>query len=158
MLEELIERHRRRAAEIEQADAARVWEANAERVVAEWAEDALRAGLAGKVPPPCPAEVQAVRLGDVTLVGLPGESFVEIGAELVRTFGAGVVPLGYTNCNVGYIPWPDAYSQGGYEVAVAYRYYGYPAAFAPEASGNVVAAACEAVRAVGGGRLRSHGA
>lgn len=66
--------------------------------------------------PLVPAEVQAFRLGDVGLVMLPGEIFVEHGLTIKlhsparRTF---VVEL--ANGIVGYVPTREAFEGGGYE-------------------------------------------
>ena len=50
---------------------------------------------------------------------------------------------GFSNGDVGYIPARLAYPKGGYEVAEAYRYYGYPAAIAPEGGEMIVASAVQ---------------
>jgi hypothetical protein len=71
-----------------------------------------RFGLAGEYE----AEVQAIRIGDVTLVGLPGEIFCEITLALKKSFPAGrVIPISLSNDYPGYIPDGLAYEQGGYE-------------------------------------------
>ena len=45
-----------------------------------------------------------------------------------------------------YIPARRAYPHSGYEVAEAYKYYGYPAALAPEAGEQYVAAAVQLIQ------------
>jgi hypothetical protein len=61
-------------------------------------------------------EIQAVRLGDLALLVLPGEPFVEAQLEIKqrspakRTFVAHM-----SNRYVGYIPTPEAIRRGGYE-------------------------------------------
>lgn len=117
-------------------------------VYAGWAGKALQHGLAGLSPGTVAAEVQALRLGESILVGLPGEPFAEFGLQLQQEWGSQVIPLGYTNVNVGYVPWPDAYAEGGYEVNDAYRYYDYPAAVAPVSAGRILAAARRAIAEV----------
>ena len=65
---------------------------------------------------PVSVEVQVFRLGDVAIVGLPGEVFVELGRTIKKespfsiTF---IVEL--ANDNIGYIPTTEAFAQGGYE-------------------------------------------
>src|SRR5262249_6046886 len=99
--------------------------------------------LAGTVA----AEVQAIQLGDLVLVGVPGELFAALGLQIKQCAPAQhTIVLGYTNGNIGYIPTRAAYDKGGYEITSAYRFYGYPAALAPEAGELVVDAAV----AVGG--------
>jgi neutral ceramidase len=59
-------------------------------------------------------------IGDVAIVGIPGELFVELGLALKanpsfrHTFVAG-----YCNDLIGYIPTRAAYAEGGYEVETA---------------------------------------
>lgn len=61
-------------------------------------------------------EVHALRLGDTTLVTLPGEPFVEIGLTIKREFLAGRPALIATlNQDVTYIPNPENFGRGGYE-------------------------------------------
>lgn len=61
-------------------------------------------------------EIQALRLGDLAILVLPGEPFVEAQLEIkqrspaVRTFVAHM-----SNRYVGYIPTPEALRRGGYE-------------------------------------------
>ena len=62
---------------------------------------------------PLRAEVQAMRLGSVRWVSLPGEPFVEIGFAL-KEAGATFV-VGYANGWLGYLPIRRAYDEGGYE-------------------------------------------
>jgi hypothetical protein len=60
--------------------------------------------------------VQAVRIGDVALVGVPGEFFTRLGQEIKRRS-----PYRYTyvfelaNDYIGYIPDRNAYDKGGYQ-------------------------------------------
>jgi neutral ceramidase len=63
-----------------------------------------------------PVEVQALRLGDLALLGIPAEYFVEYGLELRQRS-----PLPHTfvvelaNDCLGYVPTPQAFDEGGYE-------------------------------------------
>jgi hypothetical protein len=47
--------------------------------------------------------VQALAVGGLKLIGLPGEFFCEIGLKLQKT-DAPLMPIGYANGNIGYIP------------------------------------------------------
>ncbi|MCS7104902.1 MAG: neutral/alkaline non-lysosomal ceramidase N-terminal domain-containing protein [Thermofilaceae archaeon] len=62
-------------------------------------------------------EVQAVRLGQTAIVGLPGEPFVEVGLE-VKSFSPSrlTIVASYTNDAIGYVPTLEVYDEGGYEV------------------------------------------
>jgi neutral ceramidase len=67
---------------------------------------------------PIQAEVQVIRLGECALVALPGEPFVELGLALKARSPAGqTLVVGYTNDWIGYLTTPEAWTQGGYEVA-----------------------------------------
>lgn len=62
-------------------------------------------------------EVQALRAGDVAIVGLPGEVFCQIGLDIKS--GASmrdVMVAELANDNPGYIPTAAAFDEGGYEV------------------------------------------
>lgn len=114
-----------------------------------WATTTLAQVANGSAATTVTTELQALRLGDLTLVSAPGELFVELGLAIKQ--GAAVEQLficGFGNDNIGYIPTPQAYLQGGYEVADAYKYYRYPAALAPEAGQQVVATALNLVGGV----------
>lgn len=58
----------------------------------------------------------ALTIGDVALVGIPGEPFTAIGRALKEAPGWELVlPLCCTNGYEGYFPTMDAYLEGGYE-------------------------------------------
>jgi len=85
--------------------------------------------------------IQAIQLGPVALVVVPIEPFAEIGAAVKR---ASPFPFtlfsGYGNGYYGYMPVPDAYPLGGYEV----RTSPYP----PEAADTVIEGSLHALRAL----------
>ncbi|MGH2345181.1 MAG: neutral/alkaline non-lysosomal ceramidase N-terminal domain-containing protein, partial [Chloroflexota bacterium] len=88
-------------------------------------------------PPVSYAEIQAMRIGPLTIVGLPGEIFMELGARIKEALSpAPVLVCGYTNGNVGYVPTRAAYAEGGYEVVSAQRLRALPRA--PEAGERMV--------------------
>ncbi|HAZ61987.1 MAG TPA: hypothetical protein DCZ72_00010, partial [Armatimonadetes bacterium] len=61
-------------------------------------------------------EVQALRIGPVGFVGLPGEVLTETGWAVQRaTRLPGARIAGYANDYVGYLPLPHIYEAGGYE-------------------------------------------
>lgn len=72
-----------------------------------------------------PFEMIALRIGEVAVIGLSGEVFVEYALNIrsASPFKETFV-LGYTNGCIGYVPTESAYIEGGYEVDVAYKYYG----------------------------------
>ncbi|MGH7947806.1 MAG: neutral/alkaline non-lysosomal ceramidase N-terminal domain-containing protein [Candidatus Binataceae bacterium] len=59
----------------------------------------------------------ALALGDVAIVGIGGEPFVELGLALkANPYFAHTLVAGYCNDLVGYLPTREAYRDGGYEV------------------------------------------
>jgi hypothetical protein len=115
---------------------------------AEWAD-----AIAGIAHPPrtVRAEVMALAVADLTLVLLPGEPFVELGQAIKQGATQPVLVLGYANGSPGYLPHRSAYAEGGYEVVEAHRFYGQPAAFAPEAGERLVETALDLIEQVQAG-------
>jgi hypothetical protein len=64
--------------------------------------------------------ISVARIGEIAIVGLPGEPFVELGLALKANpdFPHTFV-VGYCNDLILYIPTCEAYAQGGYEVDMA---------------------------------------
>lgn len=61
--------------------------------------------------------IQAMRIGDLGLVGLPGEIFVDIGLEIKQRSPFKRTLIGaLANDWLGYIPTPKAFEEGSYEV------------------------------------------
>jgi neutral ceramidase len=88
---------------------------------------------------PYAAEIQAFRIGDLGVVGLPGEFFVEFGLELKRRSPAAqTFVVGLANGSLGYVPTAAAFAQGGYE-PTSWHY----SKLAPAAGPLCVAAALE---------------
>ena len=104
-----------------------------------WANSALREGAARTT---IDVECVELLLGDIALVGVPGELFVEIGMEmkalLLSAGFSNALICGYTNGNIGYIPTRHAYGAGGYEVEQAHRYYGTVGVVGAEAGESLV--------------------
>jgi len=91
----------------------------------EWAQDMLKESQEGKKSRTQAFEIQAMQLGDIAIVSLTGEVFIELALEIAaRSPYEQTIVLGYTNGCIGYIPDEESYPDGGYEVSSAYRYYG----------------------------------
>lgn len=97
-----------------------------------WIAD-LKAACAkgGGKPAPVEARVSVLRIGDLALAFLPGEVFYEIGQGLVAALTASGTnqfrdawAVAYNHGFIGYVPTPEAYPEGGYEVDDAHRYLG----------------------------------
>jgi neutral ceramidase len=67
--------------------------------------------------------VQAVSIGEVALIGLPAEVFVELGMSIQdQSPFPHTIPVGYANGYQGYVPTAQAFEEGGYEVGARVRY------------------------------------
>ena len=63
-----------------------------------------------------PLPISGIAIGNVALVGLPGEPFTGIGRGLKEAEGWDLVlPTCSTNAYEGYFPMQDSYDEGGYE-------------------------------------------
>jgi neutral ceramidase len=91
---------------------------------------------------PLAGEVQVLRLGNLAVVGLPGEPFVELGLAIkARSTAAHTLVVGYANDYLGYLTTPRAWEQGGYEIAL-----GPWSRVSAEASGMLVEAALRLIK------------
>jgi len=88
----------------------------------EAARTALGSASTGDPAPPIRSHLSALRLGEVAILATPGEIFTEIGRTIKdRSPLPHTLFLGYTNDSIGYVPVPEAYPEGGYEVDAASR-------------------------------------
>jgi len=72
------------------------------------------------VEPTAEAEIQAIKIGPGVFVGVPGELFASLGLRIKGSSKSKytfIVEL--ANGCVGYIPTPEAFREGGYEVRTA---------------------------------------
>jgi len=103
----------------------------------QWARSVLKVSQTGAKNCTLPYEVFAMRINDTAIIALAGEVFYELAQDIeARSPLANTVVLGYSNGmpgghpgwdgrgTVGYLPDAGAYTDGGYEVEVAIRYYG----------------------------------
>ena len=97
---------------------------------------------------PFEAEVQALRIGDLVIVGVECEPFAELGLA-IRDLGRqdclphATICAGYANGYLGYVAPREAWAQGGYEVSL-----GMWAMVGPEAFGALAEAAEGLVRSL----------
>lgn len=103
-------------------------------------EQGLRvvAGIGGHRTDPLRVGVEAVALGDIVLVSVPGEPFLGVGEQIRERSATAAIVIGCTNGYLGYFPDSDAPSS--YETIVS--------PIDPAAIGELIAAAQEAVKAV----------
>ena len=93
--------------------------------------------------------VSGFRLGDVTVVTLPGEPFLEVAEQISAQIDGPCLVLGYTDGCPGYFPTTQEYVHGGYEVEDAHRYYGMAGPFTRGSAELLVEKAVEVCRALG---------
>jgi hypothetical protein len=94
-----------------------------------WAKDALEYAKVGKMSADVPVEVQVFALGDkIAVAGIPGEVFVEIGQAIKeKSSFEFTFPIECANGCIGYMPTREAFDEGGYEPAMAFKLFGiYP--------------------------------
>ena len=76
--------------------------------------------LVHEMPDTFPTLLQAMRIGDVGIVGLPGEIFVEIGVQIKAGSPAPVtMPIELANGYLGYTCTDKALKEGSYETEIA---------------------------------------
>ncbi len=86
-------------------------------------------------------EIQVFWLGNIPVIGLPGEVFVELGLRIKKALDAfPVLVVSLSNDSAGYIPDDRAYRQGGYESNVS--------AFAPGCGEHLVKEALALAEAI----------
>ena len=102
------------------------------RAIELWRSALIAAAHAGRVADHRDAELFALRLGYVTLLGVSAEVFSEFADWLRGGTTERVYVVGYANGDMGYLPTQAAYAEGGYEVEVAHLFYG---GFRPKAGG-----------------------
>ena len=78
--------------------------------------EALRMCKMENHPKEIELDITGVRIGDIALVGIPGEPFTEVGVEIKKSDGYKMImPCGLTNDYAGYFPMKEAFDEGGYE-------------------------------------------
>lgn len=69
---------------------------------------------------PIRCEIQAIKVGPVVFLAWPGEIFCDLGMEAKqRSPFRPTYVIGYANGSIGYVPTPEAFPEGGYEVETA---------------------------------------
>lgn len=110
-----------------------------------WAGEALAAVRSGAATPVERVEVQALHIGGVALVALPGEIFTAFGQAIkARSSAEQTFVISYANGNVGYIATQDDYDERRYASSMAYALYGL-FQFEPEVGPRLVDAAAALV-------------
>ncbi|WP_010269822.1 neutral/alkaline non-lysosomal ceramidase N-terminal domain-containing protein [Paenibacillus senegalensis] len=74
---------------------------------------------------------------ELVLVGANAEMVVEYGLYLKQEINPHILPLGYTNGMIGYVPTAEQIAEGGYEGGESAVYFGLPGAFTPAIEGQI---------------------
>lgn len=84
----------------------------------------VRLAMAAVQDTPDRTQVAALRVGDVALVGLPGENFCESGLAIKRRSPAKhTLVAGLCGDAIGYLPTRESFDQGGYETTTGSTLY-----------------------------------
>jgi hypothetical protein len=67
-----------------------------------------------------------------SLLAMDAEVVVDFGLYIKRQSNRHILPLGYTNGMLGYVPTADILAEGGYEAVDSTYYFAMPSVFAPE--------------------------
>jgi neutral ceramidase len=113
----------------------------------QWAENSVARLQSGEeIETSVSAYVQAIRIGDVAIVGLPGEPFNEIGRAVKEgSLAPFTLFAGYSNGYIGYSPTAAEYPHGGYEPSYSHHNTELLEQIAPESEDILVRSCLEAV-------------
>jgi hypothetical protein len=78
----------------------------------------------GRAPTSVTTDLQVVRIGPVRFAAIGAEVFSRMAADLRSACGPRCYVVGYANGDIGYLPPQEVYAEGGYEVEMAYKFYG----------------------------------
>lgn len=77
-----------------------------------------------------PLEITAIRLTTrLGILAVNAEMVVEYGLKLKSYSRGYILPMGYTNGIIGYVPTASQIQEGGYEVVDSFMYFGLPSPF-----------------------------
>jgi neutral ceramidase len=68
-------------------------------------------------------DLQALRIGPSSFAAIGAEVFSRMAEELRAAVGKNTYVIGYSNGLIGYLPFAEAYAEGGYEVEYAHKLY-----------------------------------
>jgi hypothetical protein len=96
----------------------------ARRAYDQWRDETLAALASGQPPTAVEAALQVVKIGPAAFVAIAGEVFSRMAADLRAACDPHIYVVGYANGDIGYLPPAEVYAEGGYEVNMAYKFYG----------------------------------
>ncbi len=90
-----------------------------------WYEETRRLIENGAAPATVEAYVHILKIGPAVFIGINAEVFSVMAERLRKNIGMErLFVVGYANGCVGYLPPSEVYAEGGYEVDLAYKFYG----------------------------------
>ena len=108
------------------------WARRVPRAYLQWSLACLQAACGARTAATRPFEIQGLRIGELTWLGLEGEIFVRYQLDVEAAHTEPVILCGFANGCIGYVPTADEYERGGYEVDIAYKVYPSTLMIAPE--------------------------
>ena len=96
----------------------------ARRAYDQWRDETLAALAAGHAPTEVEVDLQVVKIGPASFVAISGEVFSRLATDLRAAYGSHAYVVGYANGDIGYLPPAEVYAEDGYEVNMAYKFYG----------------------------------
>jgi neutral ceramidase len=93
------------------------------RQMKAWREETLKLIQRGPLQRHVESDLQVLRLGPARFAAIGAEVFSRMAEELRVATGKHTYVVGYSNGNIGYLPFREAYAEGGYEVDYAYKLY-----------------------------------
>jgi hypothetical protein len=93
------------------------------KAITDWKDDTLEL-LQSDFPLSATTVLQVICIGPLAFTAIGAEVFTRLGDELRAAKGPGNYVVGYANGNIGYLPFREAYLEGGYEVETGYKFYG----------------------------------
>ncbi|MFP4106652.1 MAG: hypothetical protein ACLFVU_11255 [Phycisphaerae bacterium] len=134
-LQEIIDRREPELAKITDPSPTN-WKWTGHKTAVEWAREALDA-LLDDQPETLDIPLQAIRIGPLRVLAVPGELFSEIAIRIRRESDGPLMIVTLANGCEGYLPTAEAYDRGSYEAVHAPRHIGLRS-FAPHV-GDVLA-------------------
>ena len=66
------------------------------------------------------SQVQALRIGELMIVTLPGEPMIQLAFQIEERLPGNVMVFGYSNDSIGYLCTEKSFAEGGYEPSSSY--------------------------------------
>jgi len=131
-----------------------LWDQRVARAGLEWSQACLKAAQAPDADPSQSFEIQGLRIGELTWLGMEGEIFVRYQLDMESNTAEPIILCGYANGCIGYVPTQQDYALGGYEVDEAYKVYPSVRMIAPQSDGIIRHGVAQLLRELGAATSR----